>query len=36
MKKLASLMTAVLTSALILGCTVGPNYHKPVVQTPTV
>jgi len=35
MKKLASLMTAVLTSALISGCTVGPNYHKPVVQTPT-
>src|SRR5882762_98408 len=36
MKKLASLMMAVLTSALISGCTVGPNYHKPVVQTPTV
>jgi multidrug efflux system outer membrane protein len=36
MKKLASLMTAVLTTALISGCTVGPNYHKPVVQTPTV
>jgi len=35
MKKLASLMTAVLTAALISGCTVGPNYHKPVVQTPT-
>src|SRR5467141_3910946 len=35
MKKLASLMTAALTSALISGCTVGPNYHKPVVQTPT-
>jgi multidrug efflux system outer membrane protein len=35
MKKLASLMTAVLTSALISACTVGPNYHKPVVQTPT-
>jgi len=32
MKKLASLMTAVLTLALISGCTVGPNYHKPVVQ----
>jgi multidrug efflux system outer membrane protein len=36
MKKLASMMTAVLTSALISGCTVGPNYHKPVVQTPNV
>src|SRR4029077_3370166 len=36
MRKLASLMTAVLTTALISGCTVGPNYHKPVVQTPTV
>jgi multidrug efflux system outer membrane protein len=35
MKKLASLMTAVVASALIWGCTVGPNYHKPVVQTPT-
>src|ERR1700719_2608324 len=35
MKKLASMMTAVLTSALISGCMVGPNYHKPVVQTPT-
>jgi multidrug efflux system outer membrane protein len=35
MKKLASWRTAVLTLTLISGCTVGPNYHKPVVQTPT-
>ena len=29
--------TLVLVTALMLsGCTVGPNYHRPVVQTPAV
>jgi multidrug efflux system outer membrane protein len=42
MKKMASFlsMSAILaaTSATILmtGCMVGPNYHRPVIQTPTV
>src|SRR5207248_5497156 len=25
---------AVLAAAMLTGCTVGPNYHRPVVQTP--
>ncbi len=30
------LLAAVATSALLIsGCTVGPNYHRPAVQTPT-
>lgn len=35
MKKLAPLTVALVASALIAGCMVGPNYHRPVVQTPT-
>ncbi|HET8921738.1 MAG TPA: efflux transporter outer membrane subunit [Candidatus Acidoferrum sp.] len=35
MKKLAPLMVALLALALISGCKVGPNYHRPVVQAPT-
>jgi multidrug efflux system outer membrane protein len=26
----------VVTALLLSACTVGPNYHRPVVQTPTV
>src|SRR6266852_5734223 len=36
MKKLSTLMSAILALVLMSGCTVGPNYHRPVVQTPTV
>ncbi len=38
MKKMASLllMSAILASILMTGCMVGPNYHRPVVQTPGV
>ncbi len=35
MKKLRPLISAILASSLIAGCTVGPNYHKPAIQTPT-
>jgi multidrug efflux system outer membrane protein len=35
MKKLARFMAAVMASTLGAGCTVGPNYHRPVVQSPT-
>jgi outer membrane protein, multidrug efflux system len=35
MKKLRPLIAATIASSLIGGCTVGPNYHKPAVQTPT-
>jgi multidrug efflux system outer membrane protein len=35
MKKMWPFITAILVSSLIGGCTVGPNYHKPAVQTPT-
>ena len=34
MKKLALLTLATLAFGLIGGCMVGPNYHRPVVQTP--
>jgi multidrug efflux system outer membrane protein len=35
-KKLASFMTGIImASGLVAGCRVGPNYHRPVVQTPT-
>jgi multidrug efflux system outer membrane protein len=34
MKKLQPLISIVLTSSLIGGCMVGPNYHRPAVQTP--
>lgn len=36
MKKLATLMCTILASVLMSGCMAGPNYHRPVVQTPTV
>jgi outer membrane protein, multidrug efflux system len=32
MKKLASFMVGIMTSGLVGGCKVGPNYHRPVVQ----
>jgi outer membrane protein, multidrug efflux system len=35
MKKMRPLISVLLASILIGGCTVGPNYHRPVVQTPT-
>ena len=35
MKKLAEFMAAMMASGLIAGCSVGPNYHRPVVQPPT-
>src|SRR5260370_12444555 len=35
MKKLQPFISFSLASSLIGGCKVGPNYHKPVVQTPT-
>ena len=36
MKKLTTLMSSILALVLMSGCTVGHNYHRPVVQTPTV
>ena len=35
MKKLAPLTVALWASSLVAGCMAGPNYHRPVVQTPT-
>lgn len=35
MKKPAAVAVIVLASSFIGGCTAGPNYHRPVVQTPT-
>ena len=35
MKKMRPLISVILASILIGGCAVGPNYHRPVVQTPT-
>jgi outer membrane protein, multidrug efflux system len=35
MKSLAPLKWAAMFSALLAGCSVGPNYHRPAVQTPT-
>src|SRR6202035_4151656 len=35
MKKLASVMFAILLSGFVVGCKVGPNYRRPTVQTPT-
>ena len=35
MKKLAPCMWAMMFSGFVAGCSVGPNYHRPVVQTPT-
>ena len=34
MKKPQPLISVLLASSLIGGCTVGPNYHRPAVQTP--
>jgi multidrug efflux system outer membrane protein len=34
MKKLAAFMAAMMASSLVAGCSVGPNYHRPVVQPP--
>jgi len=34
MKKLAVFMAAMMSSGLTAGCSVGPNYHRPVVQPP--
>ena len=33
--KLAKWLIALSVSALLIGCKVGPNYHRPTVQTPT-
>src|SRR5579864_3473190 len=33
--KLAKLLIVVLIFGLFAGCKVGPNYHRPLVQTPT-
>jgi outer membrane protein, multidrug efflux system len=35
MKKLAQFMFATLVLGVVAGCKVGPNYNRPVVQTPT-
>src|SRR6202166_4390634 len=35
MNKLQPWISAILAAGLLGGCMVGPNYHKPVVQTPT-
>src|SRR5580704_7342857 len=32
--RIAKLLTAVLLSGVLSGCAVGPNYHRPAVQTP--
>src|SRR5271156_1626229 len=34
MKKLAPYIAATIAASLATGCAVGPNYHKPDVQTP--
>jgi multidrug efflux system outer membrane protein len=35
MKRFPRMISVILASSLIGGCTVGPRYHRPVVQTPT-
>ena len=35
MKKLAQFIVTIMASSVISGCSVGPNYHRPAVQTPT-
>ncbi len=35
MKKLTTFMAVMMSSSLVVGCKVGPNYHRPVVQPPT-
>jgi outer membrane protein, multidrug efflux system len=32
----AALTSVILLALILSGCTVGPNYHRPVVNTPTV
>ena len=34
--KLARLLIAMLTCGSVAGCMVGPNYHRPAIQTPPV
>ena len=34
--KIATFLSAVLSSGLLVGCAVGPKYHRPAVQTPTM
>jgi len=34
MKKMHPLIFVIVAASLTVGCAVGPNYHKPVVQTP--
>jgi multidrug efflux system outer membrane protein len=36
MNRLRPLIAVVMASSLVAGCMVGPNYHKPDVQTPAV
>jgi multidrug efflux system outer membrane protein len=36
MKKTARFLTAILGCISLAGCMVGPNYHRPNIQTPTV
>jgi multidrug efflux system outer membrane protein len=33
--KFTKLLIAMLTAGLLAGCLVGPNYHRPAIQTPT-
>jgi len=33
--KLAKLMISIFSAAMLAGCMVGPNYHRPALQTPT-
>jgi outer membrane protein, multidrug efflux system len=35
MLKVSTLLLLILSCALLIGCLVGPNYHRPAVQTPT-
>lgn len=35
MKKLATQVVALFVTSVLAGCTVGPNYHRPTVQSPT-
>jgi outer membrane protein, multidrug efflux system len=35
MKKLVTQVVAIFVSSVLAGCTVGPNYHRPAVHTPT-
>jgi multidrug efflux system outer membrane protein len=33
--KIAKLLSAILLSTMLVGCMVGPNYHRPAVKTPS-